>query len=98
MTEPIISYHYDPDLKEIIAKNEKGEKVGEIEFHGTKDYWTVDHTGVKPEYRGGTIARDLVSNLVQEAREAGVKLGATCSYAKHVLESTEDYKDLYSPE
>ncbi len=95
MTEESITYHFNPEEKEILAKNEKGEQVGEIEYRSKADVWNVNHTGVKPAYRGGDIARTLVQLLVEEARKANVKLSATCPYALKVLERTEEYQDVY---
>ena len=95
MTEESITYHFNPEEKEILAKNEKGEQVGEIEYRSKADVWDVSHTGVKPEYRGGDIARMLLQLLVEEARKANVKLSATCPYALKVLERTEEYQDVY---
>ncbi|MDD2522036.1 MAG: GNAT family N-acetyltransferase [Anaerolineaceae bacterium] len=95
MTEFIIEYNHFPDRKEIVALNELGDVVGEIDYYGTDDFWSIVHTGVRPAYRGGPIARTLVRMVVEAAREAGVKLGATCSYAIKVLEETPEYSDVY---
>lgn len=98
MTESIITYTHDPVNKEILAKNEAGDLAGEINYRGNQEVWTITHTGVRPEFRGGDIARTLVHHVVEAAREAGVKLDATCSYAVKVLERTSEYHDVYNPE
>lgn len=98
MNEHTITYTHDPINKEILAKNEAGSVAGEINYRGNHNVWTVTHTGVRPEYRGGDIARTLVDKIVNTAREAGVKLNATCSYAVKVLERTSEYHDIYNPE
>ncbi len=98
MTENTFNYTHDPIQKEILAKNEAGKVVGEINYIGNHNVWTVTHTGVRPEYRGGDIARTLVDKMVIAAREAGVKLDATCSYAIKVLGRTVEYHDVYNPE
>ena len=95
MTEETITYQFNPENREILAKNAKGEQVGEIDYRDKGDSWDVSHTGVKPEYRGGDIARNLVQHIVEEARKANVKLSATCPYAVKVLERTEEYQDVY---
>ena len=97
MTEYKISYIHDPVNKEILAKNEAGEVAGEINYAGDHPFWTITHTGVRPEYRGGDIARTLVRLVVEAARDAGVHLNATCSYALKVLERTQEYHDVYNP-
>jgi predicted GNAT family acetyltransferase len=95
MTEKTITYHFNPEHFEILAKNEKDEQVGEIEYHAKDQVWNVTHTGVNPDYRGGDIALTLVRLLVEEARKAEVKLSASCPYAVKVLERTEEYQDIY---
>ena len=97
MTEQKIEYTYTPDRKEIIAQNEAGDVVGEIEYTGTNEFWSIIHTGVRPEYRGRKIARSLVRLVVEAAREQGVQLGATCSYAIKVLRETPEYSDVFTP-
>ncbi len=97
MTEHTITYTHDPANKEILAKNEESEIAGEINYAGNQAVWTITHTGVRPEFRGGDIARNLVRHVVEAAREAGVKLNATCSYAVKVLDRTTEYHDVYKP-
>lgn len=96
MPEAVISYHFDSARREILALNESGEQVGEVTYHARDGFWNVNHTGVRPEYRGGSIARDLIANLVAEARKAGVRLRATCPYALKVLQRTDEYRDVYT--
>ena len=98
MSECTISYTHDPDAKEILANNEAGEVVGEINYTARNGLWNITHTGVRPEYRGGDIARTLVNLVVEAARKADVKLAATCPYASKVLERTPEYHDVYNPE
>jgi predicted GNAT family acetyltransferase len=97
MKEFTINYTHNPTQMEILAKNEAGEVVGEINYSANPDIWIVTHTGVRPEYRGGDIARNLVHLVVEAAREAGVRLDSTCSYAVKVLDRTSEYYDVYSP-
>jgi predicted GNAT family acetyltransferase len=97
MTEHTINYTHDPFKKEIFAKNEAGKVVAEINYSGNEQIWTITHTGVRPEYRGGDIAQTLVRLVVEAAREAGVRLNATCSYAVKVLDRIVEYHDVYSP-
>ena len=96
MPESVISYHFDPAHRQILALNESGDQIGEITYHAHVGFWGVNHTGVRPEYRGGSIALDLIASLVAEARRAGVKLGATCPYAVKVMHRTAEYQDIYS--
>ena len=93
MTDSLYTYHFDPDRQEILVRDEHGEQIGEIEFHGDGKVWTIDHTGVDPSHRGSGIAGELVNQLVIKAREHDVMLKATCPYAKRVLETTPAFQD-----
>ncbi|MDD2522035.1 MAG: GNAT family N-acetyltransferase [Anaerolineaceae bacterium] len=98
MTEPTITYTHSPSTNEILAKNEAGDTVGCIDYAPGADSWDVLHTEVEPAYRGGDIARTLVRLIVEAAREAKVKLTATCPYASKVLARTTEYHDVYTPQ
>ena len=97
MSDQIINYEHDPIEQEIVARNEAGQIVGEIDYERNDTSWTIIHTGVRRAYRGGEIARTLVRLAVEAAREAGVSLDSTCPYAVKVLEHTLDYHDIYTP-
>lgn len=97
MGEHTIGYTYDSANKEFLAKNEAGDVVGNIGYTEENECWIITHTEVQPEYRGGDIAQTLVRLVVEAAREAGVKLSATCPYAVKVLARTAEYQDVYAP-
>ena len=76
-----------------------GDKmIGECRYSaaGTTQ-WIIEHTGVRPEYNGRGIAKQLVECVIAAARERGVKILPLCSYAKHVM-SKEEYGDVYFEE
>jgi predicted GNAT family acetyltransferase len=54
----------------------------------------IDHTFTDPSLRGQGIARKLVDTVVAYARENGLKLLATCPYARKVL-SEPEYEGVY---
>lgn len=97
MTEFLITYISKSETNEIVAQNETGDVVGEIEYTRGDNFWSIIHTGVRPAYRGGPIARTLVRKVVEAAREEGVKVGSTCSYAIKVLEETLEFSDIFTP-
>lgn len=97
MGEHTIDYTFDLANKEFLAKNETGDVVGNIGYSEENGRWTITHTEVQPDYRGGDIARTLVRRVVEAARAAGVKLSATCPYAVKVLARTAEYQDVYAP-
>lgn len=68
----------------------------EITFHQVKDgQIEVDHTFVDESLRGQGIAGKLVEAVAHYAREQGLKVSATCSYAHKVLQH-ERYSDIFA--
>lgn len=64
-----------------------GEKqVGVCQYEVLQDKWVIFHTHTDPEYGGQGIARKLVECVAEQAMQSGVQLGATCWYAKKVLD------------
>jgi len=97
MTE--IHYANEPQANRIVATTDEGQEVGLIEYTVDQDYWNANHTWVDPEFRGYSIARNLVNMLAETARSEGVRILPTCSYAKHVMEKEESFADvLFKPE
>ncbi len=70
--------------------------LAEITFRKSgEDTIVVDHTFTDPSLRGQGIARKLVDHVAAYAREQGLKVRATCSYARKVL-SEDEFSDIYS--
>ncbi|CDZ75362.1 putative uncharacterized protein [Peptoniphilus sp. ING2-D1G] len=72
-----------------------GDKlVGQCTYSKSDNNWIVEHTLVDPEYGGQGIAAMLVKEVVDRAREKGVKIVPVCSYVQREFEKKEEYKDL----
>lgn len=77
--------------------DENGEWVAEMTYVKSGDAEiTVDHTEVDKKLKGENIGEDLVASAVAYAREKGLKIKSTCSFASKVLEENADYKDVFS--
>ena len=75
--------------------DEDGEWIAELTYFRSGDNQiTVDHTEVDEKLRGKGVGEDLVKHVVEYARENGLKIKATCPYAKKVIESTPEYQDI----
>ncbi len=46
----------------------------------------IDHTGVSDQLGGQGVGKKLVKAVVEHARENHLKIIASCSFAKHMLE------------
>lgn len=64
-----------------------GQQIGECEFYDEGSKWTITHTGVRPEFGGRGIARQLVEKVIEEANARDITIIPLCSYAKKVMES-----------
>lgn len=75
--------------------DEDGEWIAELTYFKSGDCEiTLDHTEVDDKLRGEGIASDLVAEAVKYARTEGLKIKATCPYAKKVLEKHPEYEDV----
>lgn len=74
---------------------ENGERLAEmLYFHSNPGEIKIYHTEVSPKLAGKGVGRDLVSAGVKFARENDLKIVPTCSYAKSVIEKTQDFQDV----
>lgn len=73
---------------------EDGKELAWIEFPETDSgIITITHTIVDPSLQGRGIARELVARVIEYAKENGLKIKATCSYAVKYFEKNPN--DLY---
>jgi len=61
-------------------------KVGECNFTEIENGWNITHTEVNSDYQGQGIARKLVENIIENAKDCNKDILASCSYAKKVIE------------
>lgn len=64
---------------------EGGSEIGELTYRLRDGIMLIDHTEVDPDMRGRGVARALVHAAVDVARQHGLRIDATCSYAALVL-------------
>ena len=55
---------------------------------------TIDHTDVAKSLAGKGVGKELVLAAVQFARREKARIIPICSYAKKVLERTDEYADV----
>ncbi|NGZ74743.1 N-acetyltransferase [Saccharibacillus sp. VR-M41] len=74
-----------------------GEVIGEITYaEGPEaDMWMANHTYVKPEHRGGSVAKLLLDRLVEEARMEGKMIFPVCSYVRAQFKRHDEYRDVW---
>ena len=68
-----------------------GFLVVETLSDGTVD---LQHTVVPEEFGGRGYARTLVTRVLDDYRERGIRVRATCSYVQHLMDRSPDYRQL----
>lgn len=59
-----------------------GRRVAEMTYRRlAPDRILIEHTEVEPALRGGGVARQLLDAAVAWARQEGIRISASCSYA-----------------
>jgi predicted GNAT family acetyltransferase len=75
--------------------NESGETIAEITYTlKAPNTVVINHTGVDKELQGKNIGFQLVEAVVEQARAEGKKVVPVCSFAKAIIEKTEEFKDV----
>ena len=62
-----------------------GHTIGELDFVLADRQMRIDHVGVRPEYRGQGLAKQLVDATAALARQEGWTILPVCPYAQKVL-------------
>jgi len=67
--------------------------IAELIYEEHDDYYDVTSTFTDPEYRNRGLARDLVDEIVEMARENGKKIQPTCPYVAAAIKG-DSYDDV----
>lgn len=89
----MIEYIYEEDKKRVAAYDD-GACIGEITYKESADSWQADHTYVKDEYRGRSIAERLLDGLADQARAQNKKIVPICPYVVLKFEKNSKYDDV----
>ena len=86
---------FTKESNRIYSVNEEGAVVAEITFPENEDgACVIDHTFVDESIRGQGVAGKLVAMAVEQIKEQGKKVQATCSYAASWLEKQVEIEPL----
>ena len=92
-TQEEIIINFNQRESRSVALNE-GNIIGYCQYKEENDVWSITHTVVKQEFGGRGIAKRLVLAVIEEARKQNKKINPICSYAKKMMESSNEYKDV----
>ena len=76
--------------------DEAGKKVAQMTYKLEASTMTIDHTLVDESLRGNDIGAQLVNKGVKFAREKGMKIMPVCTYARKLMEKSNEYQDVLS--
>lgn len=73
-----------------------GKRIAEMTYSRGPDgkLAIIDHTEADPSLRGRGIPKKLVAAAVAWARAEKIRLLPLCPYARHVFDTTPDFKDV----
>lgn len=92
-TQEEIIINFNQRESRSVALNE-GNIIGYCQYKEENNIWSITHTVVKQEFGGRGIAKRLVLAVIEEARKQNKKINPICSYAKKMMESSDEYKDV----
>ena len=92
-TQEEILINFNQRESRSVALNE-GNIIGYCQYKEENNIWSITHTVVKQEFGGRGIAKRLVLSVIEEARKQNKKINPICSYAKKMMESSDEYKDV----
>ena len=92
-TQEEIIINFNQRESRSVALNE-GNIIGYCQYKEENNIWSITHTVVKQEFGGRGIAKRLVLSVIEEARKQNKKINPICSYAKKMMESSDEYKDV----
>jgi predicted GNAT family acetyltransferase len=93
-TEPEqVDLQHDEDGNRFVLRS-SGEDVGLIEYRREGDVLDLLHTEVLPQGQGQGLGTVLVRRTLDHIRADGLRIVATCPFAKRFVEEHEEYQDL----
>ncbi|MED4889424.1 GNAT family N-acetyltransferase [Lysinibacillus fusiformis] len=71
-----------------------GERLAEITWQQNGQVMVMDHTYVSDKLRGQGVAKQLLDQAAQYAREHDYKMEAICSYVVAAFAKSDAYNDV----
>ena len=54
----------------------------------------IDHTEVNPDFKGRSVGKTILMEIVSFAREQNIKILPLCPFAKSVFDKVEEIRDV----
>ena len=88
-----IQHEQDDDGGEFFIE-EHGERIADLTYALSVGIINIRHTGVDETLKGRGVGKHLVSEAVRFARERGLKVQASCSFARALLAKIPEFADV----
>lgn len=85
------------DAKHCYELHVEGQPAGRLNWRERGEVLDLVHTEIDPAFEGRGLAGQLVRFALDEARAAGRKIRASCSYAAAWLQRHPEYRDVVAP-
>ncbi|PID22448.1 GNAT family N-acetyltransferase [Sporosarcina sp. P3] len=72
----------------------EGDVKAEIEWTEDNGIMTMTHTYTDDSLRGQGVAKKLLDQAANNAREKGLKMKAVCSYVVNAFDRSDEYNDV----
>lgn len=72
----------------------EGETKAQIDWIEQDGVMTMNHTFTDDSLRGQGVAKKLLDQAAENAREKGLKMKAVCSYVVNAFEKNDEYDDV----
>jgi uncharacterized protein len=89
----VIDVQHDEDGHRYVMRS-SGETVGLIEYEREGDVFDLRHTEVLPQGQGNGLGKVLVRDALDDIREHGHRIVATCPYVQKFVAEHPEYQDL----
>ncbi len=86
--------HLPDDGRFRISGGPDGHDIAVLEYEESPGVWNMHHTWTDPTRRGHGLADLVVTVAMDAARDADVRVVATCSYVVDWLDGHPAYADL----
>lgn len=85
---------HNADERQFFIQN-NGQLIAEMTYSITNpSLYIIDHTYVSDTYRGQGLADQLMSHVINYARENEIKLLPLCPFAKKQFDTKPEYADV----
>lgn len=83
------------ERKGCFTAEEDGVEAGKMTYTWSENNtFTIDHTEVRPEFKGRGVGKKMVMAAVDFARNTNLKIIPACSFVKSLFEKIPETKDV----